>query len=298
MADDPKGLAMMTKGQDAMFDYEFFLILSDMQARAEAMGDEKALRQLTTLRERLMETTSYGKRIAKQQAAVESLKELKSPEEFLEKVVAAEPEVVDAIAVSARPLMDYTFFQKLTERTESARGAEKDRLTKLRDHLADLTQKLDEATRATIQDATGLLQELLSSEDPRAAVREHADELDNTFMAVLSANLQEAQRRGRKATFERLTKIYDEIMAIVEEGMPPEVQLVNELLRAPYPDGTRALLKERQSKLTPEVVELIGQMGDDLARRAEESRSEEEKRDLAETAKRLQDIKSQAMLLV
>jgi hypothetical protein len=117
-------------------------------------------------------------------------------------------------------------------------------------------------------------------------------------MAVLSANLQEAQRRGRKATFERLTTIYDEIMAIVEEGMPPEVQLINELLRAPYPDGTRVLLKERQSELTPEVVQLIGQMADDLAKRAEGSKSEDEKQDLAETAKRLQDIKSQAMLLV
>jgi hypothetical protein len=298
MADDPKGLAMMTKGQDAMFDYEFFVILSDMLARAEAAGDEKSLKQLTTLREKLMETSTYGKRVARQQAAVESLKKVKTPEELLEKIVTADPEVVDAMVFAARPALDYAFFQRLTDRVEAARGAEKERLTKLRDHLVELTQKLAEVERASIQDAAGLLQELMSSEDPRAAVREHAAELDNTFMVVLSANMQEAQRRGRKASFERMATIYEEIMAMVEEGMPSEVRLINELLRVPYPDGTRALLKEHQAEVTPEFLQLLDQMIADLPARAEQAESAEEKQELTDSAKRLRDVKAQAMLLV
>jgi hypothetical protein len=296
MADDPKGLAMMIKGQDAQLDYEFFAILADTLNRAQALGDEKALKQLTMLREKLMEVTSFGKKAAKQQAAVESLKAVKTPEEFLEQVVAADPEVVDAFALAARPLMDYAFFQNLTGRIEAARGPERDRLTRLRERLVELTQKMDEAAKATYDEANGLLQELVSSENPRTAVREHAAELDDTFMAVLSSNLQEAQRRGRKAAFERMAMIYDEIMAMVEEGLPPEVQLINELLRAPFPEGVRDLLKEHQAELTPEFLEMMDRLAEEMGER--ETRTPAEAQELAETAKRLRDIKAQAMLLV
>ena len=296
MADDPKGLAMMIKGQDAQLDYEFFAILADTLNRAQALGDEKALKQLTMLREKLMEVTSFGKKAAKQQAAVESLKAVKTPEEFLEQVVAADPEVVDAFALAARPLMDYAFFQNLTGRIEAARGPERDRLTRLRERLVELTQKMDEAAKATYDEANGLLQELVSSENPRTAVREHAAELDDTFMAVLSSNLQEAQRRGRKAAFERMAMIYDEIMAMVEEGLPPEVQLMNELLRAPFPEGVRDLLKEHQAELTPEFLEMMDRLAEEMGER--ETRTPAEAQELAETAKRLRDIKAQAMLLV
>ena len=296
MADDQKGLAMMIKGQDAQLDYEFFAILADTLNRAQALGDEKALKQLTMLREKLMEVTSFGKKAAKQQAAVESLKAVKTPEEFLEQVVAADPEVVDAFALAARPLMDYAFFQNLTGRIEAARGPERDRLTRLRERLVELTQKMDEAAKATYDEANGLLQELVSSENPRTAVREHAAELDDTFMAVLSSNLQEAQRRGRKAAFERMAMIYDEIMAMVEEGLPPEVQLINELLRAPFPEGVRDLLKEHQAELTPEFLEMMDRLAEEMGER--ETRTPAEAQELAETAKRLRDIKAQAMLLV
>ena len=296
MADDPKGLAMMIKGQDAQLDYEFFAILADTLNRAQALGDEKALKQLTMLREKLMEVTSFGKKAAKQQAAVESLKAVKTPEEFLEQVIAADPEVVDAFALAARPLMDYAFFQNLTGRIEAARGPERDRLTRLRERLVELTQKMDEAAKATYDEANGLLQELVSSENPRTAVREHAAELDDTFMAVLSSNLQEAQRRGRKAAFERMAMIYDEIMAMVEEGLPPEVQLINELLRAPFPEGVRDLLKEHQAELTPEFLEMMDRLAEEMGER--ETRTPAEAQELAETAKRLRDIKAQAMLLV
>ena len=296
MADDPKGLAMMIKGQDAQLDYEFFAILADTLNRAQALGDEKALKQLTMLREKLMEVTSFGKKAAKQQAAVESLKAVKTPEEFLEQVVAADPVVVDAFLLAARPLMDYAFFQNLTGRIEAARGPERDRLTRLRERLVELTQKMDEAAKATYDEANGLLQELVSSENPRTAVREHAAELDDTFMAVLSSNLQEAQRRGRKAAFERMAMIYDEIMAMVEEGLPPEVQLINELLRAPFPEGVRDLLKEHQAELTPEFLEMMDRLAEEMGER--ETRTPAEAQELAETAKRLRDIKAQAMLLV
>jgi len=135
-----------------------------------------------------------------------------------------------------------------------------------------------------------LLQELLSSPEPRSAVREHAEEIDDVFLAVLSANMQEAEKRGAKAAVERMAMIYDEIMALMEESMPPEVQLINDLLRAPYPEGTRAFLQEHRAEITPEVIELMGHLADDMAQR--------EGPESGQTAKRLRDIRAQATLLV
>jgi hypothetical protein len=290
MADDPKGLEMMLKGQDAQIDYEFFALLSSSLERAQAMGDEKGAKQLEMLRGGLMKITTYGKRVAKQEAAVASLKDIKSPEEFFERLVSADPDEIDAIAAAGRPLLDYAFYQRLTERIDASSGAEKDRLTKLRERLLLLTQQLDEAAKASMQESTVLLQELLSSPEPRSAVREHAEEIDDVFLAVLSANMQEAEKRGAKAAGERMAMIYDEIMALMEESMPPEVQLINELLRAPYPEGTRALLQENRAEITPEVIELMGHLADDMVQR--------EGPESGQTAKRLRDIRAQATLLV
>ncbi len=79
MADDPKGLQMLAKGQDAQLDYEFFSILDGMSAQAQAMGDTKTAERMQLLRNNLMPLTTFGRKAAKQQAAVESLKDLQVP---------------------------------------------------------------------------------------------------------------------------------------------------------------------------------------------------------------------------
>jgi hypothetical protein len=285
MVDDPKGLAMFAKQHDADMDYEFFMLLSNV-AEQGAASEEQA-EKLLTLRERLQGVTSWGKRLAKQEAAVRSLDDLKSPEELLEKVLAADPEEVDAIATAARPLLDYNFFQALSERVDAARGLEKERLTKLRERLLAITQQIDTATRETFQAATDLLREIVSAPNLRSAVRDHADEFDDAFMAVLSMNLEQAEKQGATNALTRLQAVYEEILSMAEESMPPEIRLINDLLRAPYPDGTRAMLKENQGALTPEMLELMDRLVQELTERED-----------AEAAKRLKDIKTQAMLLV
>lgn len=287
MADDPKGLAMMIKGQDELLDYEFFLLLSHVLEQRAAIGDEASVNKLVSLREKLMEMTAWGKKAARQQAAIESLGEVKTADEFLEKMISAEPDVIDAMAVAARPMLDYSFFQRLTERIEASSGAERERLTQTRERLLKITQQMDAAARAALQEAAGLLKKILSADNPRQAVREHLQQIDETFLAVLEANIQQAERTGATIVLEQLQTVADELDAIMEEAQPPEVRLINALLSAPYPEGCRALLKERQNEITPEFLEFMGQLADTLAERGDD-----------ETAKRVRDIQAQAMLLV
>ena len=290
MADDLKGLKMLVKNQDAMLDYEFFVLLDGMLERAAASGDAKSAERLKLLRDNLMPITTFGQKAEKQRIAVESLKDLKSPAEFPERMLAADSDEAAALAVAARPALDYSFFQGLSERIEASRGPERDRLTRLRDQLLEITQRLDEATKQNIDGALALLNDLVNAESPRSAVREHAGELDDVFMSILTTNMARAEKEKREDLLERLSMIYDEIMAMMVDSMPPEVQFINDLMRAPYPDGTREMLQAHKADLTPELLEVMDQLAVDLASR--------EGPESAEMGKRLSDIRAQAMLLV
>lgn len=290
MADDPKGLKLMLKGNEAHLDQEFFSIVAGMHQQAAAAGDAKAAERLRLLQQNLMPLTEFGRRFLKQQAALESLKEVQSPEAFLERVLTADADELSVIAVAARPLLDYEFFQKLTERIDAAQGAEQTRLIALREELLGMAQELDKAAQQNIADGVALLQEIINSPNPRSALREHAAEVDEVFMNVLAANIQRADEAKDEQLLARLEMVYDEVAGLVEESYPPEVRLVNELLRQPYPEGTKQMLLDRREEFTPELLDLIAQMAEDMSQR--------EGAEAAEIAKRLRDVRSQAMLMV
>jgi hypothetical protein len=289
-ADDPKGLQMMVKNSDKDIDGEFFAILASMLEQASATGDEKAKGKLEMLRDNLMPITTWGKRAQKQRAAVESLKDVKTPEELVDRITAADEDEIGAIVLAVRPALDYRFFETLTGRVDAAAGAERERLTKLRDRLLELTKSLDDAARESMESSVKMLQEIINSPSPRTAVRDRADEIDDMFMSILTRNMQAAEQEGDQALLQRLSMIYEEIMNLMQAGAPPEVQFINELVMAPYPDGTRQLLMENREVVSPELLDLIGQMADQMA--------EEEGEDSAEMVKRLRDIRAQAQLMI
>lgn len=289
-ADDPKGLQMMVKQNDREIDGEFFSILATLHEQAAATGDEKTQGRLEMLRDNLMPITTWGKRAQKQRAAVESLKEINSTEQLVERVTTAEEDELAAMVLAARPAFDYAFFEALTQRVDAAKDPDKARLTVLRDRLAELTTQLDDAARESLEVSVKLLQEIINSPSPRSAVHEHADDIDDMFMTVLTRNLQAAEQKGDQGLLSRLAMVYDEVMSLMQADAPPEVQFINELVMAPYPDGTRQLLQENREVITPELVELIGQMAEEMA--------ENEGAEAAEMVKRLRDIRAQAQLMI
>ncbi len=106
--------------------------------------------------EQTLDLTSYGRLLADQEAeiaaAAESLrqagKEL-TRERLLELMIQAPgPERVLALAGLARPALDYSFFQLLSDRIEAAQGDEKTKLGLLRQQLLDFTQQMDKLHEA------------------------------------------------------------------------------------------------------------------------------------------------------
>jgi ubiquinone biosynthesis protein UbiJ len=70
---------------------------------------------------------------------------------------------------------------------------------------------------------------------------------------------------------------------LMQEDLPPELRLINELLTAEYPQGTLKLLQDKRSDWNAEFVQILGSVAADL---------EAQKR--PETAQRLREIRAQA----
>lgn len=288
---DPEGLRQLVRARDADMDDEFFSLLSMLIDSTGSSGDAESVRELMELRERLIELTTWGKGVQRQRAAVAQLRPDTTPAELVNLVVAADEErVVDALVMAGRPLVNYAFFQELTGRVEAAeqRGdaATAARLTGLREHILQFSQRLDEAQRAAVQEYTTVLGEILAANDIQQAMAERAAYIDQNFLSVLSANLQEAEKRGAGAAMQRLQEVWDVAVDMINQGSPPEVRLINELLLAEYPGETRKLLAENRALVTAEFIEALSELAERLEAEGE-----------AEMATRLRQIRSQAQLM-
>jgi hypothetical protein len=54
-----------------------------------------------------------------------------------------------------------------------------------------------------------------------------------------------------------LRAVYDQAVAILQESMPADLQLLNQLLTAPDEGTVRQLLKDNRATITPEFVESL-----------------------------------------
>ncbi|MCC7354597.1 MAG: hypothetical protein IT330_12690 [Anaerolineae bacterium] len=289
-ARDEESLRTVVRDHDSEFDADFFHMLTAMAEDAADDNNQRAGEALLGLREILLDFSSYGKKLRAQHEAITSLTDSTTREELLEKIVAARDDgVVDALVMAARPLVDYVFFQQLTSKADAARRddkAEAARLERLRDHIVDLTAALDKATREALDRATTTLRAILGHPDVRDGVRHHAAEINDAFLSVLTMNIQAAQQRGNREAFQILRRVWDEIQELLEESAPPEVRLLNQLIRADYPEGTRSLLEANRAQLNDTFLQTM----DTVAAQMEEEQN-------AEGAKRIRAIRAQAVLM-
>jgi hypothetical protein len=282
---------VIAQENDAQIDYEFFQLLTLNMQLAQAQGEEGAAQQLASLRQQLLGWTSAGKEVAARQEAIRELGPQVTREALLEKLVAAalagdETKIETMVAV-ARPLIDYPFYQQLSERIDAAEAAGQAdharRLKELRQQLLDLTAELDAEMEQLAQESNELLERILNSDDLEQAVYDSLPQIDQFTMELLAENMRAAERAGNRQRMERLQQVADTLMQLIEESQPAEIRFINELLTADYPAGTEALLRERQAIVSEELLALMELVEQDLV---EENR--------AELAARLAQIRQQA----
>jgi hypothetical protein len=263
--------ALVTES-DAEIDEQLFQILSASIQATAAQGNEPGARRMLDLQTRLLELSSFGARYrerqAQVQAAVRELQELGdklTPDKVMELILKADSDDKVAAYVSlARPAIDYGFFESMTRRIDRAQGEEKERLTKRRDFVLQMTQEIDEAAKARINEAAGRLKKIMDAPDLPKALMDAAPYIDETFMAVLDENIRAAQKAGRADLVTKLSLIGDGINRLIAESAPPEIQFINQLLDLKTDAEAEAELKRRAAELTPEMLQYMNNLSQQL----------------------------------
>jgi hypothetical protein len=236
-----------------------------------SQGQSSEMEMLLKLREKLLDKTPAGQQVKQQQEKIRALLAKITPttsrEDLVDLVVDAwmgedGQQVVGTLAVAVPQLFDYQFLMLLSERIGGAATPElRKKLEDLRQFVVQMQEQLAARQQQTqegmAQQVQTLLQEVLQATDTEAALREHADEIDDTFLSFLVANIQQAERTKATAAVRRLRAVYDQAVKILQESMPEDLQLLNQLLTAPDEGAVRQLLKENRALVTREFVESL-----------------------------------------
>jgi HD superfamily phosphodiesterase len=157
-------------------------------------------------------------------------------------------------------VIDYLFFQQLTgsiQEAEQARNTDRAQaLTALRTTVLDLTAEIDAEIQRATEQAAGLLQEILQSDDLEQAVLDNLAQIDDLFLRNLALTLQTAEQQGRTEDVEKLQRVGDALTKLIQES---------------------------SQQVTPRLLEIMRQVGDSLSQSGREP-----------AAQRLAEIREQA----
>lgn len=251
-------LDQIIQDHDSDIDLPFFQTLALMTQRVAQDGRQDIVAGLVAVQEALLERSTYGQQIAAQKDqqeqvvrevadAINNLGAQATRADLVRLAVsfADDDEKLQALVGLVRGAFDYEFFLEFTQAISQAPAGERDRMAAVRDRIQSLAETMDEQAKASLQETAQFLQMLLNSPQQDQMIEENIDLIDNTFMAILNANLQEAQRRGDSQTFGALEALYRKVVEVLQARMSPELRFINELLSAESEPAMVKLLQGR-----------------------------------------------------
>jgi len=267
-ATDQANLKELVEQHDADLDQQFFEILSSMAFEALAANEQERAQSLLGFRHMVAELSSRGteliaeidKRAGFQPMNADTLLEML-------KNATDEEELIDLIR-QGKPLIDYTFFQRLTGQidalTAEGNQAEAEKLKALRSRILDISAKVEEENRKIISRVTKLIDELIKASDQKKFILDRLNEFDEAFFSILAAHIQESKNRGQKEVAEKLTGLHNQILSVMQEQIPPELKLLNELFQLTSPEMIKSKLEQNRALITPKFLTLLDQVKVDI----------------------------------
>jgi hypothetical protein len=254
-----EALEAMITANDGTIDETVFYMLTTNLELAQSAGKEQAAQRLRHVREKLLALSTEGQAIQARNEMLEALRDEPNRDKLLELLVQAkEKETREMLVAFGRPLLDYLFFQNLTSKIEAASGAEeKKRLTELRKEVLDIRDQLDKEAQALYGARAALLRDLLTSDNPEELARRRITEIDDAFLNVLGSNLQEAHRAENEDALNALREIWNVVIGLMEEAMPPELRLINRLTAAEDEEEIERLLAENRNLVTQRMAQFV-----------------------------------------
>lgn len=269
-AETEEALIELVKQNDAVIDVATFQTLSLMAQRLMQSGQQQMVAHLAAIQEVLVENSSYGQELAAQQIEreasiqavaqdLEAFGENSQRSDLIDLVVqyVDDDNKIQAIVGLARAAFDYEFFVELTEYIGKAPADEREKLEELREKLQGMAASLDEQTKMLMQQKVQFLQALLNSENYEQMLVDNAAMLDDDFMNVLTANVQEAQRRNDPQVEQRLRQIYEMTVGLLQQQMSPELRFINDLLTADDEAAMNTIIEENIANYDAEILQVL-----------------------------------------
>jgi len=256
-----EALEAMVKENEAAIDEDFFRLLAVNLQVVQSAGQAAGLEKLMALREKVLELTDIGKRVKAQEEMIETLRANPTRETLIDLLIkSTDEETREVLLVFGRSLMDYPFFQALTARIDAATDTkEKKRLTALRKEVLELRDRFDEQTRVVIEERAELLRDLLISSDPENLARRRFAELDQPFLNLLASELEDAQDAGNEEAAKSLQRIWELVLRLSEETLPPVVRLLNRLMSVENEADIDKMLQANRPLVTEQFVAMLEQ---------------------------------------
>ncbi|MCU0512443.1 MAG: CpXC domain-containing protein [Anaerolineae bacterium] len=277
-APSPDAMLALIQQHDSAIDSSFFQTMRLMAGRLVQEGRPDIASRMVVVQDMLLAHSTFGQALAQQQSdqeatveevaqRLQSLGEQATHDDFVALVVeyAADPERLQALVGLARPAFDATFFQKFALFIGQAAAADRPGLEKARDFVIKLTETIDEQLQQTVQRTAQFLQVLLNSPNPDDMLEANADLIDEDFMAVLTANIQEAERRRDAANLARLQAIYEKVVALLRSQMSPELSFLNDLMAAGDELEVDRLLSLNKGKFDETLLQTVAAVEQMLA---------------------------------
>ncbi len=275
-------LPALIQANDAQLNAAFFQTMTLIAQQMAQQGQTAVAQQVMARQAEILEQCSYGKTLLEQQEAqnemleqveadLEALPEEPSRDDFMQLAIryAESDEKLQALVGLVRPVFDYEFFQELTLQIGKAPAGEREKLEALRDKVLDYTSAIDQQAQMALQQTVAVLREIINSPDPDAAIQDNLPLIDDTFMTVLEANMQEAERRNDVGAAARLKDIYQRVIVALRESMQPELRFINELLGMDSDEDIVNTINARAASFGPDLLPMMDAVEQVLASRGD-----------------------------
>ncbi len=226
---------------------------------------EEAFKKYQEAHEYLLEHHPVGQMLIRRAKVVQVFAEEPTRRTLLQALLETPDEItVDILVQAGLSLMDYAFFQELLQKIEQAGDEEeKTRLLNLRQRILDLREKIMKRGEALMQERLNLVQRIMLSEEPLKMARSHLSELDDAFLHVLRARIQQAQEDDDEHTFQALSRVRQIADQLQEESMPPEMVLIRHLLMATSAEQVDQQLQENRKLLQKPFFDFLSALEED-----------------------------------
>ena len=261
LVNDDTALNIAIERGKALIDREFFTMLDQILIMSRSqVHDSAEVDSLRLLRDKLVERTEAGQEVQRQaervQEMLERVNENSTREDLLDIVMEVWGEedsdrLVGTFALATGISADYEFLMLVAQRIDAAEtDEEKAKLEELRQFLVGIQEQVNaqqqQTQEAALQRAQVVLQEVLQATNTEEVLRDHIDEIDEPFLALVAENIRRMEENNAAGAAQRFMRIYQQALMILREQMPPDMRLLNELISAPDDATARQLLRENR----------------------------------------------------